>query len=134
MAKQSGGITEAFAKRIAAAVQYVEMLRAKRPEPTKPTQPIGQGFVEITWAKLDADLAVNSSAAATILYQAANGTWTAGTADADDITVYAKYLTGSISLIPSGKKLASGGVVAVARNRQSGLYNLLQSTACPVAA
>jgi len=136
---QAGRITERFAKKIAKAVKQSEAASRRRDSSTPKRIPRTTGLVAIEWVKLTADLTRNSFAAGTLLYQAADpdgdgsgGAWTEGTEDYDTVKVFSKHLTGTINLIPSGFKLASGCVVACTRNPQSGLLNLLQSTCCPV--
>lgn len=136
-----GTISAKFAKRTGSAVRWVESQRKKKSTPAKYRNDRGRGYIPIEWVLLTADLLPNAIASGTLLVQAEdpNGDGSAGgwtTAEGDDATVkvYAKHLTGSMNLIPSGQKLASGCVVAVVRNPRSGLRNLLQSTCCPVAA
>ena len=136
---QAGRITERFAKKIAKAVKQSEADGRHRDSSTPNRVRRAISTVAIEWVKLTEDLLRNDIASGTLLYQAddpdADGTgaaWSEGAEDYDTVIVYAKHLTGTENLIPVDYKLASGGVVACARDSKSGLLNLLQSTRCPV--
>lgn len=129
MAKKPGKITEESARRVAAAIEWVEAERRKKRIPVVSLPMRGRGFFEVGAAKLQENLDAGNHATAKLLIQnATTGAWTESTDSGDEFEVYDSF---DFLSSADSEYLASGCKVIFWRNPATGFRNVIGSPCCP---
>lgn len=123
---KGGKISEDLARRMVAAIKWVESQRQIDGRAQKPRIRRGRGPVGMLRYKLLEQLDYRDSANARLTYQNNSGTWSDGPSNDAGETVYD-------ALLLSGQHLPSGSYVYCCRDHASGLLNVVNADNCATA-